>query len=613
MRRGWLAARLASPGGWRAAAQGGRGAFRFSAGTARSSTATGCCGPATWWSRHPRRRRLRPARAARRVRCARPPEGRDRRTETCRYDLPHLRGTIDDGRARHADPSPRPAHRRRRPAVPGRPARAARTPGPADLRPVELSAQLLSPGSNTGTAAGTVKLLIYRGLTSYDADGAAARRTGRDLERDGDDAWVLQAARRDASTTAPVTAADVKWTIEQIAAEKSTAYHAQRSSRASNASRRRMPRTVRLVMKQPNGDAAALARRPTTCRSWRHGLGRRRQAAGRRRPVHAEGAGARRLDRARGLRQFYKPGLPKLKRIAHRRLCRREPARRRAAVRRCRHDRIRALAVDGGDRGRSEAEARRRRRPVHGPDLQRHQPPFNDPRVRQAVAHADQARRDRQGRVLRPRHAARGHADRRRAALLRRRAGRRLELRSRPAPRRCWPRPAVPTASPARCSRPRSTACTRTPPRWCSSIWPRSASRPSCTLPDWSTRVALGNRGQYDIAIHGIVGRQQRSRRADRRCSTARCRRRMARSFELEDAAITAAAGAPAAPSSTRPSAWRSTREMQRARWRRRRSSASPGARRATPWTRACKGFTNLPGALTFYLRHARSRRRASA
>jgi peptide/nickel transport system substrate-binding protein len=50
----------------------------------------------------------------------------------------------------------------------------------------------------------------------------------------------------------------------------------------------------------------------------------------------------------------------------------------------------------------------------------------------------------------------------------------------RPAPRRCWPRPACPMASRRRCWRPPSTACTRTRRRWCSSTWPPSASSASC-------------------------------------------------------------------------------------------------------------------------------------
>ncbi len=51
----------------------------------------------------------------------------------------------------------------------------------------------------------------------------------------------------------------------------------------------------------------------------------------------------------------------------------REPARRRAAVRRRRHDRIRAVAVDGGGRGRPAPQARHPVRAVHGHPVQRHQ------------------------------------------------------------------------------------------------------------------------------------------------------------------------------------------------------------------------------------------------
>ena len=107
-------------------------------------------------------------------------------------------------------------------------------------------------------------------------------------------------------------------------------------------------------------------------------------------------------------------------------------------------------------------------------------PPFDDARVRKAVAHAIKPRGDRQGGVLRPRRAARRTADLTEAAAFYDaklahgwplRSGERQVAAGRGRAgggvlaARCWP--------------PRSTACTRTPPSWCSRTWPRSASRPS--------------------------------------------------------------------------------------------------------------------------------------
>ena len=105
-------------------------------------------------------------------------------------------------------------------------------------------------------------------------------------------------------------------------------------------------------------------------------------------------------------------------------------------------------------------------------------------------------------------------------------------------------------------------------------------------LPDWSTRVACGGQGQYDIAIHGLVAENNDPdglTAADRHVAAAGLR------------ALVRPAGAAhrrrrsraAAPSSTRPSASRSTRTCSAPRSKRCRWSASPGARRATAWIAA--------------------------
>src|SRR5256885_1873002 len=64
------------------------------------------------------------------------------------------------------------------------------------------------------------------------------------------------------------------------------------------------------------------------------------QRADRRRPVHAQGAGARRLARARGVPEILQAGHAQAEVGARDRLRGREPARRRAADRRRRSDRI---------------------------------------------------------------------------------------------------------------------------------------------------------------------------------------------------------------------------------------------------------------------------------
>jgi peptide/nickel transport system substrate-binding protein len=82
----------------------------------------------------------------------------------------------------------------------------------------------LQPWASTGTAALTVKALLFRGLLSFGPDGQVRGELAEKWEREGDHAWVFHL--RDASfhNGAAVTAADVKWTLEQIAADKSGAY-----------------------------------------------------------------------------------------------------------------------------------------------------------------------------------------------------------------------------------------------------------------------------------------------------------------------------------------------------------------------------------------------------
>lgn len=83
----------------------------------------------------------------------------------------------------------------------------------------------LQPWANAGTAAATVKLLIHRGLLSYDAKGDYTPELAESWGNEGPTTWVFKLrSRARFSNGAKVTSADVKWTIEQAIGEKSTAY-----------------------------------------------------------------------------------------------------------------------------------------------------------------------------------------------------------------------------------------------------------------------------------------------------------------------------------------------------------------------------------------------------
>ena len=108
----------------------------------------------------------------------------------------------------------------------------------------------LEPWRHTGTAAGAVKQLIFRGLTSFGPDGQLRGEIAERWERSGDTGWVFHLRDAVFHNGAPITAEDVKWTLEQIAAEKSTAYL---KAEIQSVQEIKIPdqRTLHLVMKEP--------------------------------------------------------------------------------------------------------------------------------------------------------------------------------------------------------------------------------------------------------------------------------------------------------------------------------------------------------------------------
>lgn len=131
-----------------------------------------------------------------------------------------------------------------------------RMPGARAQTPGQLTFGLSSyppsiqPWANTGTAAATIKLMIYRGLTSYAADGSLRGELAESWQRHGETGWEFKLRDASFQNGEKVTSADVKWTIEQIAAERSTAYFRAEMQRVE---RVETPddRTVRIIMRNP--------------------------------------------------------------------------------------------------------------------------------------------------------------------------------------------------------------------------------------------------------------------------------------------------------------------------------------------------------------------------
>jgi ABC-type transport system substrate-binding protein len=108
----------------------------------------------------------------------------------------------------------------------------------------------LQPWVHTGTAALTVKLLIFRGLTGFDEKGEVRPELAESWTQDGERGWVFKLRQASFHNGKPVTAEDVKWTLEQIAAPSSTAF-LRAEFGGIETIETPDARTVRIVMKQP--------------------------------------------------------------------------------------------------------------------------------------------------------------------------------------------------------------------------------------------------------------------------------------------------------------------------------------------------------------------------
>ena len=129
------------------------------------------------------------------------------------------------------------------------PARAAVTPGKL-IFALSSYPPTMAPWANAGTAAATAKLMFHRGLVGYGPDGALRGELAETWEHAEDGAWVFHLRDAVFHNGAKVTAADVAWTIAQVAGEKSTAYlraEMQRLTRVETPD----AKTVRLYTKEP--------------------------------------------------------------------------------------------------------------------------------------------------------------------------------------------------------------------------------------------------------------------------------------------------------------------------------------------------------------------------
>jgi peptide/nickel transport system substrate-binding protein len=380
------------------------------------------------------------------------------------------------------------------------PARAAATPG--TLR-YGLSAfpPNLSPWESVGAAAGTVKMLLHRSLVSYDKTGRLQGELAQSWSLDDAGAWVFK-LRPGAvfHNGQPVTADDVKWTIEQIADAKSTAYM---RAQFQEIARIEIPdqMTLRLVTKSPQATLPSWFANYNTFIIWRKSEARDPVGAG---PfiLSAQERGTS-IDVA-AFDKYYKPGLPKLRAITF--IAYPDESLRAAALRSGDVDMIEY--VPWQTMGAIAADPRLRLDAVDGAAFMDvlfngGKPPFSDPRVRQAVAHA--VKRDDivqtafygRGTTLEGVPIAPGtpfyndtlahgwNYDPAKSKALLADAGYAQGFQ---------------TTLLATAQYDMHKATAEVVQQYLAAVGIQCELK----LPDWSTRVAMGTRGQYDIAIHGV-------------------------------------------------------------------------------------------------------------
>ena len=193
------------------------------------------------------------------------------------------------------------------------PSRAAGAPGTLRFG-LSTYPPTLAPWTNAGTAAGTVQFLVGRGLTGYAPDGSLAGEMAESWAREGEATWAFKLREATWQNGKPVESEHIKWNFEQIAGAKSTAYM---RTQAQGIERIETPdaRTVKLVMKAPNvtvplwlatfymtmiypesvspGTPQGIGAGPFVLKSAERGVGIDLEANG----------------------KYFKPGLPKLKRV----------------------------------------------------------------------------------------------------------------------------------------------------------------------------------------------------------------------------------------------------------------------------------------------------------
>ncbi|MDF3855773.1 ABC transporter substrate-binding protein [Paracoccus pantotrophus] len=242
----------------------------------------------------------------------------------------------------------------------------------------------MDPFRYEGAAATAAKLQVYRGLLSLDTDGQIVGELAESWDQSGTEYVFRLRENAMFHNGEPVTAADVVWSFEQMTKEGSTAYFVEDFEVISSVVATD-DRTVRFTLSEPTPAFAKFLATPY-CPVIS-------AKAGQEQPV---GAGPYRITAEEegvsiefeAFEGFYKKGLPKTKRL-------------KMVV--YKDESLRVAALETGDvdiieyvpwqsMGQVEGNAGLVLQETTGPSMvinfNVEQPPFDDPRVRQAVCYA---------------------------------------------------------------------------------------------------------------------------------------------------------------------------------------------------------------------------------
>ena len=456
-----------------------------------------------------------------------------------------------------------------------RQARAARHPGHLVMG-ISGYPSTLAPWTNAGTVAHNAKQLIFRGLLGYGDDGEMRGELAERWEREDETTWVFHLRDAVFHNGQKVTSDDIRYSIEQIGAEKSVAFfkgEAQRIARLDTPD----AKTVRVHMTAPSvvvPDLFASYFMPMVAKGSvdRGGAG---IGAG---PFELVGQERGVSIDLKAFDKYYRPGLPKLRTIR---------------LQSYADENLRVSALQAGDvdlieyvpwqaMQSIEDDPKLKLETTEGPFMYMYfnakSGPFSDVRVRRAAAIG--VKRDEivkvaffgRGKSLEgmpiPKNSpfyneAKAHAfayDPARAKALMAEAG-------------------MADGFDCKLLATSTYGMIKSTAEVVQANLADIGIRATLVLPDWPTRITLGNRGQYDIAINGTTNESNDPDGMSKYLGTD-----LPVSYTRRTGCPCRAwtpcwrkAGAP----STRPGERRSTRRWRRCRWTRCPSSRCAGACKA--------------------------------